>query len=30
MNPIEAIKILKDNSYVKFEETLDIAINLKN
>ena len=26
--PIEAIKILKDNSYVKFDETLDIAINL--
>ena len=27
-NPIEAIKILKDNTYVKFDETLDIAINL--
>ena len=25
---IEAIKILKDNSYVKFDETLDIAIKL--
>ena len=28
-NPIEAIKILKENSYVKFNETLEIAINLK-
>ena len=28
-NPIEAIKILKENSYVKFSETLEIAINLK-
>ena len=27
--PMEAIKILKDNSYVKFDETLEIAINLK-
>ena len=27
-NPAEAIKILKDNTYVKFDETLDIAINL--
>ena len=26
---IEAIKILKDNSYVKFTESLEIAINLK-
>ena len=26
--PSEAIKILKDNTYVKFDETLDIAINL--
>ena len=26
--PIEAIKILKDSSYVKFEESLEIAINL--
>ena len=26
--PIEAIKLLKDNSYVKFEETLEVAINL--
>ena len=25
---IEAIKVLKDNAYVKFNETLDIAINL--
>ena len=24
----EAIKILKDNSFVKFEETLDVAIQL--
>ena len=28
-NPTEAIKILKENSYVKFEESLEIAINLK-
>jgi len=27
-NPAEAIKILKDNTYAKFDETLDIAINL--
>ena len=27
--PIEAIKILKENSYVKFEESLEIAINLR-
>ena len=26
--PLEAIKILKKNSYVKFKETLDVAINL--
>ena len=26
---IEAINLLKNNSYVKFDETLDIAINLK-
>ena len=26
--PMEAIKILKKNSYVKFQETLDVAINL--
>jgi large subunit ribosomal protein L1 len=26
--PLEAIKLLKENSYVKFEETLEIAINL--
>lgn len=26
--PVEAIKILKKNSYVKFQETLDVAINL--
>lgn len=26
--PIEAIKILKSNSYTKFEETLEVAINL--
>jgi large subunit ribosomal protein L1 len=28
-DPIEAIKILKENSYVKFEESLEIAINLR-
>ena len=28
-DPIEAIKILKENSYVKFNESLEIAINLK-
>ncbi len=27
-NPIEAIKILKENSYTKFEESIEIAINL--
>jgi len=26
--PVEAIKILKDNSYVKFQETLEVSINL--
>jgi large subunit ribosomal protein L1 len=26
--PIEAIKILKDNKYAKFDETLEVAINL--
>ena len=26
--PLEAIKILKENSYVKFQETLEVAINL--
>ena len=26
--PIDAIKILKDNSYTKFEEALEVAINL--
>ena len=26
--PIEAIKILKENSYTKFEEALEVAINL--
>ena len=26
--PTEAIKILKNNSYVKFNETIDVAINL--
>ena len=28
-DPIEAIKILKESSYVKFEESLEIAINLR-
>ena len=28
-DPIEAIKLLKENSYVKFEESLEIAINLR-
>ena len=28
-DPIDAIKILKDNAYAKFEESLEIAINLK-
>ena len=27
--PIEAIKFLKDNSYVKFDESLEVAINLR-
>jgi len=27
-NPNDAIKILKDNSIVKFDETLDVAIKL--
>ena len=27
--PIEAIKFLKDNSFVKFEESLEVAINLR-
>ena len=26
--PLEAIKILKEKSYVKFNETIDISINL--
>ena len=26
--PLEAIKVLKENSYVKFDETVDISINL--
>ena len=26
--PLEAIKILKENSFVKFQETLEVAINL--
>ena len=26
--PLEAIKILKENSFVKFKETLDVAISL--
>ena len=26
--PIDAIKILKDKSFVKFDETVDVAINL--
>ena len=28
-DPIEAIKMLKENSYVKFEESIDVAINLR-
>ena len=28
-NPVDAIKLLKDNSYVKFEESLEVAINLR-
>ena len=27
-DPIEAIQLLKENSYVKFEETLEVSINL--
>ena len=27
-DPIEAIKLLKENSYVKFEESLEVSINL--
>lgn len=27
--PIEAIKLLKENSYVKFDESLEVAVNLK-
>ena len=27
--PIEAIKLLKENSYVKFNESLEVAVNLK-
>ena len=27
-DPVEAIKILKENSYTKFEESLEVAINL--
>ena len=27
-DPLEAIKLLKENSYVKFQETLEISINL--
>ena len=27
-DPIEAIKILKENSYTKFEESIEVAINL--
>ena len=26
--PLEAIKLIKENSYTKFDETLEIAINL--
>lgn len=28
-DPAEAIKMLKENSYVKFDESLDVAINLR-
>ena len=28
-NPVEAIKILKNHTFAKFDETLEIAINLK-
>ena len=27
--PIEAIKLLKENTYVKFDESLEVAVNLK-
>ena len=27
--PIEAIMLLKENSFVKFEESLEVAINLR-
>ena len=27
-DPLEAIKILKENSYTKFEESIEVAINL--
>ena len=27
-DPIEAIKVLKENSYTKFEESIEVAINL--
>ena len=27
-DPVEAIKILKENSYTKFEESIEVAINL--
>ena len=27
-DPIEAINILKENSYTKFEESIEVAINL--
>jgi len=27
-DPIEAIKVLKENSYTKFEESFEVAINL--
>ena len=27
--PLEAIKLLKENSYAKFEESLEVAINLR-
>ena len=28
-DPLEAIKLIKESSYVKFEESLEVAINLK-
>ena len=28
-DPIEATKMLKENSFVKFNESLDVAINLR-